>query len=150
MPQIRKFEQDAIVDSTLATIIADKEEVIATLKATPEYQGIAQQLSAVNDLVKQRKDIDAKVTTLKTELTEAVVVFNKDVLNSNPIYELEFDRYSYRDPEGLQFNTSCSKYNKAGVAIQNEVAIALLPKDAVNDINSIIESIASKFRVVIA
>ena len=30
-----------------------------------------------------------------------------------------------------------------------EIAIALLPKDAVNDINSIIERIADKFRIVL-
>ena len=29
MPQIRKFEQDAIVDSTISTIVSDKSEVIA-------------------------------------------------------------------------------------------------------------------------
>ena len=76
-----------------------------------------------------------------------VEVFNEDILNSNPIYKLEYNRYSYQGETGLKFNTECSNYSKAGQAIQNEIAIALLPKDAVNNINSIIERIANKFKI---
>ena len=147
MPQIRKFEQDAIVDTTLATIIADRDEVIATLKATPEYVGIKQRLDSIRDLNKQSKAIDDKVGFERKELESIVEAFNEDVLNSNPIYKLEYNRYSYQGETGLKFNTSTSSYGNAGQAIQNEIAIALLPRDAVNDINSIIERIANKFRI---
>ena len=150
MPQIRKFEQDAIVDTTLATIIADRDEVIATLKATPEYVGITQKLASIKDLNKQSKALDDKADLERKELERAVEAFNEDVLNQNPIYKLEYNRYSYNGETGLNFNTECSSYSKAGQAIQNEIAIALLPKDAVNDINSIIERIADKFKIVLA
>ena len=147
MAQIRKFEQDAIVDTTLATIIADRDEVIAKLKLTPEYIGIEQRLNSIKDLNKQSKALDDKVTSERKELESIVEAFNEDVLNSNPIYKLEYNRYSYQGETGLQFNTSTSSYGNAGQSIQNEIAIALLPKDAVNDINSIIERIADKFRI---
>jgi len=147
MPQIRKFEQDAIVDTTLATIIADRDEVIATLKATPEYVGITQKLASIKDLNKQSKALEDKATSERQELESIVEAFNEDVLNSNPIYKLEYNRYSYQGETGLKFNTSTSSYGNAGQAIQNEIAIALLPKDAVNNINSIIERIANKFKI---
>jgi protein subunit release factor A len=149
MPQIRKFEQDAIVDTTLATIIADRDEVIAKLKLTPEYVGIKQRLDSIRDLNKQSKAIDDKVGFERKDLENIVEAFNEDVLNQNPIYKLEYNRYSYGGETGLKFNTECSSYSKAGQAIQNEIAIALLPKDAVNDINSIIERIADKFKIVL-
>ena len=147
MAQIRKFEQDAIVDTTLATIIADRDEVIAKLKLTPEYVGIEQRLNSIKDLNKQSKALDDKATSERQELESIVEAFNEDVLNSNPIYKLEYNRYSYHGETGLKFNAECSSYSKAGQAIQNEIAIALLPRDAVNDINSIIERIANKFRI---
>jgi protein subunit release factor A len=147
MPQIRKFEQDAIVDSTIATIIADRDEVIATLEATPEYTGIKQRLDSIKDLRKQEKALGNKASLEKKELEKAVEVFNEDVLNSNPIYKLEFDSWRYSESDGLSFNTDISSYSKTATIIQNEIAIALLPKDAVNNINSIIERIADKFKI---
>jgi protein subunit release factor A len=146
MPQIRKFEQDAIVDSTISTIVSDKSEVIATLKATPEYTGIKQRFDSIKDLKKQSKALDDKADFERKELESAVEVFNEDVLNSNPIYKLEYSKY-YRGDCGLSFNTDTSSYSGIRTTIQNEIAIALLPKDAVNDINSIIERIADKFKI---
>ena len=84
--------------------------------------------------------------TLST-IEDVVKYFNTNVLNSNPIYKLEFDSWRYSKSDGLSFNTDISSYSKTATIIQNEIAIALLPKDAVNDINSIIERIADKFRV---
>ena len=50
MAQIRKFEQDAIVNSTVATIIADKDDTVATLEATPEYAGLVQMANTIKEL----------------------------------------------------------------------------------------------------
>jgi len=147
MAQIRKFEQDAIVNSTVATIIADKDDTVATLKATPEYTGITQLTNTIKDLKKQRDDLHDKSTSVEKELERAVEAFNEDVLNSNPIYKLEYNKYSYQGELGLRFNTDISNYSSARTIIANDIAIALLPKDAVNDINSIIERIADKFRI---
>ena len=146
MPQIRKFEQDAIVDSTISTIVSDKSEVIATLEATPEYTGIKQRFDSIKDLKKQSKALDDKASLETKELESAVEAFNEDVLNSNPIYKLEYNTY-YRGNDGLSFNTDTSSYSGIRTAIQNDIAIALLPKDAVNNINSIIERIADKFKI---
>ena len=146
MPQIRKFEQDAIVDSTISTIVSDKSEVIATLEATPEYTGIKQRFDSIKDLKKQSKALDDKASLETKELESAVEAFNEDMLNSNPIYKLEYSKY-YRGDDGLSFNTDTSSYSGIRTTIQNEIAIALLPKDAVNNINSIIERIADKFKI---
>ena len=147
MPQIRKFEQDAIVDSTISTIIADKDETIKQLKATKEYRHIENKLANLVDLKEQNKILERSIRDEKDNIEDVVKYFNTNVLNSNPIYKLEFDSWRYSKSDGLSFNLEISSYGKAGKAIQNEIAIALLPKDAVNDINSIIERIADKFRI---
>ena len=147
MAQIRKFEQDAIVDSTIAHIISDKDDTVATLEATPEYAGITQLANTIIDLKKQKGILSDKSDSVEKELERAVEAFNEDVLSSSPIYKLEYNRYSYQGELGLRFNTDISNYSSARNIIANDIAIALLPKDAVNDINSIIERIADKFRI---
>ena len=147
MAQIRKFEQDAIVDSTIAHIISDKEDTIATLEATPEYAGITQLANTIIDLKKQKGILSYKSDSVEKELERAVEAFNEDVLSSSPIYKLEYNRYSYSGDVGLRFNADIGSYSTARIIISNDIAIALLPKDAVNDINSIIERISNKFRI---
>ena len=100
----------------------------------------------LKDLKKQSKALDDKASLETKELESAVEAFNEDVLNSNPIYKLEYSKY-YRGDDGLSFNTDTSSYSGIRTTIQNEIAIALLPKDAVNNINSIIERIADKFKI---
>ena len=147
MAQIRKFEQEAIVNQTVATIIENKEEVITKLKLTPEYVGIKQRLNSIKDLQKQSKALDDKASLERKELINMVEVFNEDVLNSNPIYKLEYNEYSYKGETGLKFNTECSNYSKVGQAIQDKIALALLPKEAINDIDNIISKIADSFKL---
>jgi len=147
MPQLRKFEQDAIVNQTVALIIENKEEVVATLKATPEYQGLQQRLNSIKDLRKQSEALDDKASLERKEFEKAIEVFNEDVLNSNPIYKLEYNEYSYRDAKGLRFKTDINAYGGAMTTIQDKIALALLPKEAVNDIDSIISKIADSFKI---
>ena len=147
MPQLRKFEQDAIVNQTVAIIIENKEEVVATLKATPEYQGLQQKLNSINDLRKQSKALDKKARLEREEFEKAIEVFNEDVLNSNPIYKLEYNRYSYRGAKGLSFKTDINADGGALTTIQDKIALALLPKEAVNDIDNIISKIADSFKI---
>lgn len=147
MAQIRKFEQDAIVDSTIAHIVSDKDDTVATLEATPEYAGLVQMANTIKDLKEQKEILCDKSNSVEKELENAVEAFNEDVLSSSPIYKLEYNRYSYQGELGLRFNTDISNYSNARTIIANDIAIALLPKDAVNDINSIIERISDKFRI---
>ena len=148
MPQLRKFEQDAIVNQTVEIIIENKEEVVATLKATPEYQGLQQKLNSIKDLRKQREALDKKARLEREEFEKAIEVFNEDVLNSNPIYKLEYNEYSYiKDAKGLSFKTDINADGGALTTIQDEIALALLPKEAVNDIDSIINKIADSFKL---
>jgi len=147
MPQLRKFEQDAIVNQTVAIIIENKEEVVATLKATPEYQGLQQRLNSIKDLRKQSEALDDKASLERKEFEKAIEVFNEDVLNSNPIYKLEYNRYSYRGAKGLSFKTDINADGGALTTIQDKIALALLPKEAVNDIDNIISKIADSFKI---
>ena len=150
MPQIRKFEQDAIVDSTISTIVSDKSEVIATLEATPEYVGIQNDYDKIADLKAQVKILEEDLRNSVSEIKIKVADFNSNVLNANLVYEVKYNDYCYNSSQALQIEADVSSYGKARDVISNEVAIALLPKDAVNDINSIIERIADKFRIVLA
>ena len=147
MPQLRKFEQDAIVNQTIEIIIKNKEEVVATLKATPEYQGLQQRLNSIKDLRKQSEALDDKASLERKEFEKAIEVFNEDVLNSNPIYKLEYNRYSYRGAKGLSFKTDINADGGALTTIQDKIALALLPKEAVNDIDNIISKIADSFKI---
>ena len=150
MPQLRKFEQDAIVNQTVEIIIKNKEEVITKLKLTPEYVGIKQRLNSIDDLQKQREALDKKARFEREEFEKAIEVFNEDVLNSNPIYKLEYNEYSYKhcqDAKGLRFKTDINSYSGALTTIQDKIALALLPKEAVNDIDSIISKIADSFKI---
>ena len=147
MPQIRKFEQDAIVDSTISTIVSDKSEVIATLEATPEYVGIQNDYDKIADLKAQVKILEEDLRNSVSEIKIKVADFNSNVLNANLVYEVKYNDYCYNSSQALQIEADVSSYGKARDVISNEVAIALLPKDAVNDINSIIESIADKFKI---
>ena len=147
MPQLRKFEQDAIVNQTVEIIIENKEEVITKLKLTPEYQGLQQRLNSIKDLRKQSEALDDKASLERKEFEKAIEVFNEDVLNSNPIYKLEYNRYSYRGAKGLSFKTDINADGGALTTIQDKIALALLPKEAVNDIDSIISKIADNFKI---
>jgi len=147
MPQLRKFEQDAIVNQTVEIIIENKEEVITKLKLTPEYQGLQQRLNSIKDLRKQSEALDDKASLERKEFEKAIEVFNEDVLNSNPIYKLEYNEYSYRDAKGLRFKTDINSYSGAMTTIQDKIALALLPKEAVNDIDNIISKIADSFKL---
>jgi len=147
MPQLRKFEQDAIVNQTVEIIIENKEEVITKLKLTPEYQGLQQRLNSIKDLRKQSEALDDKASLERKEFEKAIEVFNEDVLNSNPIYKLEYNRYSYRGAKGLSFKTDINADGGALTTIQDKIALALLPKEAVNDIDNIISKIADSFKI---
>ena len=59
---------------------------------------------------------------------------------------MKYNSACWRDNQSLVFNTDISNYSNIGNTIANEIAIALLPKDAVNDIESIIERIADNLR----
>ena len=59
---------------------------------------------------------------------------------------MEYDSACWRDERSLRFNADISSYSKVGNTIANEIAIALLPKDAVDNIESIIKRIADNFR----
>jgi hypothetical protein len=146
MPQIRKFEQDAIVDKTLASCVSNKEEVIYQLEGTSEYRKIKDDFDNILELQKQEKVLEKQISSEKDRLNDAVDAFNKDVLKSSPIYKLEYNSACWRDNESLRFNSDIGSYSTVGNTIANEIAIALLPKDAVNDIESIIERIADNLR----
>ena len=146
MPQIRKFEQDAIVDKTLASCVSNKEEVIYQLEGTAKYRKIKDDFDNIEELKKQEKVLEKQISSEKDRLNNAVDAFNKDVLKSNPIYKLEYNSACWRANESLRFNSDIGSYSTIGNTIANEIAIALLPKDAVNDIESIIERIANNLR----
>ena len=146
MPQIRKFEQDAIVDKILTSCVSNKEEVIYQLEGTAKYRKIQAGFDSITELEKQEKVLEKKISSEKDRLKDAVKAFNKDVLKSSPIYKLEYHSACWRDDESLVFNTDIGSYSTVGNTVANDIAIALLPKDAVNDIESIIERIADNLR----
>jgi len=145
--QLRKFEQDAVVDKTLTSIVQNKDAVIARIKATPEYVGIQNDYDKIADLKAQVKTLEEDLRNSVSEIRTKVEDFNSNVLNANLVYEVKYNDYRYDTNQALQIEVDVSSYGKARDVISNEVAIALLPKDAVNDVDSIITRIADSFKI---
>ena len=80
MAQIRKFEQDAIVDSTIAHIVSDKDDTVATLEATPEYASITQMANTIKDLNKQREILSEKSNSVEKELEKLKGLLDKGLI----------------------------------------------------------------------
>ena len=136
--QIRKFEQDAIVD-TIYKKIEDKA------KLDMQSQLKSKEFKALTKLVDKRKSLHKEVRKLEREMLSAQNEA-RDILKG--INESLADKsytiscgYSCNETPSIDFNNSWSLKSE----IANKIAISLLPKDAIQNIDAIIESIAKEF-----
>ena len=135
--QIRKFEQEAIVDTivnTIETTFKSKRQEL-----TEDDRGYASMLSDANRIKALNKQID-ELNDLRNQIATSVSERTQEWNGANSSYRLDLDRY-----QGvLSLNPKLNSYHLKE-KIGNKVAIALLPKDAIENMDTIIANIAKEF-----
>tara|TARA_B100001250_G_scaffold196057_1_gene168423 strand:+ start:3866 stop:4282 length:417 start_codon:yes stop_codon:yes gene_type:complete len=135
--QIRKFEQDAIVESILEKVTEDKtSRAFDAVKNCKEYKDL---LSTANEV----KSFDNQIKILKEQRDELSNKVHRGVEHYNSVrdFELKYDRWS----GVLSTQTGINEW-KLKEKIANRLAISLLPKDAIQNIDAIIKKIAKEFK----
>jgi hypothetical protein len=135
--QIRKFEQDAIVNSIVDKVeksLKDKTRELSMKDKT--YKAMLSEANEVKAIKKEIQNLSDKKDKMSAKLYQEVKLYNAD-LNT---YNLSFDKWNGVLSVSPQPNSYQLKHE-----IANKVAISLLPKDAIDNIDAIISNIAKEF-----
>jgi len=132
MAQMRKFEQEAIVNQIVKTIKSKFEKNNEITKTQKEYKDIAD----VNaDIIK----LENKVSTIRKEINE-LESLRKDKIKA---FELDFGIelcYDYHNKLSFNFKEWTIRRD-----VEDKLAIALLGSEWKDNLPAIIEEIASQF-----
>ena len=134
--QIRKFEQDAIVDSIVDKVeksLKDKTRELSMKDKT--YKAMLSEANEVKAIKKEIQNLSDKKDKMSAKLYEEVALYNEGLT-----YNLSFDKWNGVLSVSPQPNSYQLKHE-----IANKVAISLLPKDAIDNIDAIISNIAKEF-----
>lgn len=132
MAQMRKFEQDAIVNQIIKTIKSKFETNNETLKSNKKYLAIV----AINDDI---KDLESKLRVLRIE-KESLQNSRRELINDfNKKFDVELD-YDYNDNLNFNFQEWTVRRD-----VEDQLAIALLDSEWKDNLPAIIEEIASQF-----
>ena len=144
MPQIRKFEQDAIVDGICTQIVANSGHMISKLEETPEYKNLASLKEQIVDFSKKISELEEAKSELRKQFDEARKNFNESI--SHTALYIDSDSY-YRSQENssVEIKVNVSGYGSVRDQISNELAVKLLPRDSMENIQAIMASIVDKF-----
>ena len=135
--QIRKFEQDAIVETIADKIETElKSKRQEMIKDDRDYESM---LSDANQMKALGKDID-NLTDKRNLLYGSVYERVQEWNGSNTSYALDINKYQ----AVLSLNPKLNSYHLKE-KIGSKVAIALLPKDAIENMDNIIANIAKEF-----
>jgi hypothetical protein len=132
MTQMRKFEQEAIVNQIIKTIKSKFETNNETFKTKKEYQAIESTNEAILDIEKRINILRQEKNILQTTRRESIQAFNnKFNTKLDTTYEngLEFD-----------FNDWTIKSE-----VEDKLAIALLGSEWKDNLPAIMEEIANQF-----
>ena len=132
MAQMRKFEQEAIVNQIIKTIKSKREKQNETLKSHKKYLAIV----AVNEDI---KELENKLKFLRQE-KEVLQNSRRDLIRYfNEKFDVKLD-YDYYDNLKFEFNEWTVKRD-----VEDQLAIALLGSEWKDNLPAIIEEIASQF-----
>ena len=130
--QMRKFEQDAIVNQIMKTIKSKFEKENETFKTKKEYQAIESTNKSIVDIEKRINILRQEKDILQTTRRESLKAFNnKFNTKLDTTYEngLEFD-----------FNDWTIKRD-----VEDKLAISLLDSEWKDNLPAIMEEIANQF-----
>ncbi len=144
MPQIRKFEQDAIVDGICTQIVANSGHMISKLEETPEYKNLVSLKEQMGDFGKKIRELENAQSELREQFNEARTNFNESI--SHTALYVDSDSY-YRSKENssVEIKVNVSGYSSAREQISNKLAVKLLPSDSLENIQAIMSSIVDEF-----
>ena len=132
MAQMRKFEQEAIVNQIIKTIKSKREKEYETFKSHKKYLAIV----AVNEDI---KELENKLKFLRQE-KEVLQNSRRDLIRYfNEKFDVKLD-YDYYDNLKFEFNEWTVKRD-----VEDQLAIALLGSEWKDNLPAIIEEIASQF-----
>ena len=132
MAQMRKFEQDAIVNQIIKTIKSKREKEYETFKSHKKYLAIV----AVNEDI---KELENKLKFLRQE-KEVLQNSRRDLIRYfNEKFDVKLD-YDYYDNLKFEFNEWTVRRD-----VEDQLAIALLGSEWKDNLPAIIEEIASQF-----
>jgi len=134
--QIRKFEQDAIVDTINSKIEEASKVDFEQLKETAKFKTVSNKAKQILKINSEIEKLREEKSSLSNEARKSLKELNSG-LNR---YKVTCG-YSFEDEPKLELRNSWSI--KSDIA--NRVAIALLPKDAISNLESIIDKIAKEF-----
>ena len=148
MPQIRKYEVDAIVDGICTQILANSGSVVNNLKKTDEYIELKNLNNDIKLLQKERKALTDKIDSLSIKRGNELASFNLNVIK-NEVFKASIP-YSYNTikSDDLVIETNLSGYSSAREDIFNRLTIALLPSDSMENIQEIMSTIVDEFLTV--
>ena len=134
--QIRKFEQDAIVDVIFDKVTKSKRnKANGAITGCKEYRDLLSKANEIKAFDKQIKTLQDQRDSLSNKVSRGVEEYN-----SVRDFELKYDRWN----AVLSTQTGICEW-RLKEKIANKIAISLLPKDAIQNIDAIIESIAKEF-----
>ena len=144
MPQIRKFEQDAIVDGICTQIVANSGHMISKLEETPEYKNLASLKEQIVDFSKKISELEEAKSELKKQFDNARTNFNESVSHT-ALYIDSSSYYRSQENSSVEIKVNVSGYGSVRDQISNELAVKLLPSDSLENIQAIMASIVDKF-----
>ena len=144
MPQIRKFEQDAIVDGICTQIVANSGHMISKLEETPEYKNLASLKEQIVDFSKKISELEEAKSELRKQFDNARTNFNESVSHT-ALYIDSSSYYRSQENSSVEIKVNVSGYGSVREQISNELAVKLLPSDSLENIQAIMSSIVDKF-----
>ena len=144
MPQIRKFEQDAIVDGICTQIVANSGHMISKLEETPEYKNLASLKEQIVDFSKKISELEEAKSELRKQFDNARTNFNESVSHT-ALYIDSSSYYRSQENSSVEIKVNVSGYGSVRDQISNELAVKLLPSDSLENIQAIMASIVDKF-----
>ena len=144
MPQIRKFEQDAIVDGICTQIVANSGHMISKLEETPEYKNLASLKEQIVDFSKKISELEEAKSELRKQFDNARTNFNESVSHT-ALYIDSNSYYRSQENSSVEIKVNVSGYGSVRDQISNELAVKLLPSDSLENIQAIMSSIVDKF-----
>ena len=134
--QIRKFEQNAIVDVIFDKVTKSKRnKANGAITGCKEYRDLLSKANEVKSFDKQIKTLQDQRDSLSNKVQWGVEEYN-----SVREFDLDYQRWN----AVLEIKTGVNQW-ELKEKIANRIAISLLPKDAIQNIDAIIESIAKEF-----
>jgi len=130
--QMRKFEQDAIVNQIMKTVKSKFEKENETFKAKKEYQAIESTNESIVDIEKRINILRQEKNILQTTRRESIQAFNSK-------FNTKLDT-TYDDSLKFEFNDWTIKNE-----VEDKLAISLLDSEWKDNLPAIMEEIASQF-----